>query len=134
MSNCPICEEPAQSSCRCFRSDSVCRNGHEWHTCLVHQKVSLGHAPHDIPSDVCTCNEKTLACMDCKKSYQDFPLDVVLPDSQWELISGRKDGGGILCAACIVERASKLEKVTVAKMYFPDLEDGERYPHKKRPD
>lgn len=59
-----------------------------------------------------------LRCFGCDKPYQDFPLDVVVPDDQWEAISGRSDGGGILCAACIVERGSKLPGVSVAKLRF----------------
>lgn len=57
-----------------------------------------------------------VGCMDCGMSYLDFPMDVVLPNDQWALISGRDDGGGILCAACIVKRAAKLKRFTVVKM------------------
>lgn len=66
-------------------------------------------------------NLPPLACLDCGMPYSEFPLDVVLPNDQWEIISGRKNGSGFLCAACIVERASKIKGVTVAKMHFPDL-------------
>ena len=60
-----------------------------------------------------------LACEGCGKLYRNFALDVVLPDDQWHAIQGRD--GGVLCAACIVERGSKLPGVTVAKLHFPDL-------------
>ena len=53
-----------------------------------------------------------------------MPLDVVLPDDQWERISGRTDGGGILCAECILARAARLG-ATVAKMEL-DLQNDER--------
>jgi transcriptional regulator with XRE-family HTH domain len=59
---------------------------------------------------------KHLCCMDCGMSYLDFGLDVALPDEQWALVSGRDDGSGILCAACIVKRAAKLPGITVARM------------------
>lgn len=58
-------------------------------------------------------------CADCGKLYRDFPLDVVLPHDQWQTINGSPNG--LLCAACIVERGSKLPGVTVAKLHFPDL-------------
>ncbi len=57
-------------------------------------------------------------CDDCGLSYDEFQLDVVLPNDQWEMISGHSDGGGLLCAKCIVERGSKLSWVTVAKLVF----------------
>ena len=56
--------------------------------------------------------------MGCGKPYDEFPLDVVLPDQQWEQISGRTDGSGILCTACIIERGSRLPGITVAKLVF----------------
>lgn len=56
-------------------------------------------------------------CEDCGKPYSDFPLDVVLTDDQWSLITERSDGGGLLCAACIVERGSKW-KYSAAKLVF----------------
>lgn len=49
---------------------------------------------------------KPVGCMDCGMSYLDFPMDVVLPDDQWALVSGRDDGGGLMCAACIVKRGA----------------------------
>ncbi len=59
---------------------------------------------------------KPVGCIDCGMSYLDFPMDVVLPHDQWALISGRDDGGGILCANCIVKRAAKLQRFTVARL------------------
>lgn len=56
-------------------------------------------------------------CEDCGKSYRSFPLDVVIPDDQWRAI-GFQDEGGILCAACIVNRGARLSGVTVAKLVF----------------
>ena len=57
-------------------------------------------------------------CGDCGLPYAEFPLDVVLPDSQWATIIGRTDGGGILCARCIVVRGAKIQGVTVARLQF----------------
>lgn len=45
-------------------------------------------------------------CMDCGLPYERFPLDMLLPRSQWMEI--HPDDGGLLCAQCIVTRASKL--------------------------
>jgi len=52
-----------------------------------------------------------LRCMDCGKPYADFPLDVVLPRGQWLAI--HPDENGVLCAACIVERAARVPGATV---------------------
>lgn len=54
--------------------------------------------------------------MDCDLPYKDFPLDVVLPDMQWLMI--HPDDGGVLCAQCIVTRASKIKGVTVIYARF----------------
>ena len=46
-------------------------------------------------------------CLDCGLPYSCFPLDVTLPDDQWLAI--HPEGfNGLLCAQCIVARASKL--------------------------
>ena len=52
---CPICGEKIVASCKCFRHDCQCINGHWWHTCLVHKKTVLGPSDHSKASDVCTC-------------------------------------------------------------------------------
>lgn len=45
-------------------------------------------------------------CLDCGLSYEDFPMDMLLPRHQW--LDIHPDEGGVLCARCIVARASKL--------------------------
>lgn len=50
----------------------------------------------------------TVACEDCQKPYALFGLDTTLPDDQWEKLMPGRVGGGILCASCIVTRASRL--------------------------
>lgn len=52
-------------------------------------------------------------CLDCGKPYDDFGLDMVLPDEQWMMIHLEKDG--LLCACCIVKRASKLPNAIIVK-------------------
>lgn len=58
-------------------------------------------------------------CQDCGRAYP-FGLDVVLPDDQWALIMGQPDSkddpGRLLCANCIVLRASRLPGVVRAKL------------------
>ena len=54
-----------------------------------------------------------LRCMDCSAIYADFPLDTTLPDEQWRMI--HDSDGGILCASCIVKRASRLPKVIAVR-------------------
>jgi hypothetical protein len=51
--------------------------------------------------------EDRLRCSDCRLPYSEFPLDTTLPDEQWLRIN-EGNPGGVLCAACIVRRASRL--------------------------
>jgi uncharacterized coiled-coil DUF342 family protein len=53
-------------------------------------------------------------CMDCGKPYEDFLMDVVLSDEQWQMI--HPDKNGLLCADCIVQRASELPGAIIARM------------------
>lgn len=46
-------------------------------------------------------------CIDCGLTYEEFGLDMTLPNEQWLMIHPDEDG--ILCANCIVKRAGKLE-------------------------
>ena len=60
-------------------------------------------------------------CMDCGKPYADFGLDTTLPDEQWLRI--HPDDGGVLCANCIVERASKLPHVIAIRAVIEFTEE-----------
>lgn len=62
--------------------------------------------------------ENILRCMRCGLAYQDFPIDVVVPDEQWAAISERHDGSGVMCGTCIIARGSALPGVTVARLQF----------------
>ena len=48
-----------------------------------------------------------IECLDCHLSYEEFGLDMTLPDNQWLMI--HPEGNGLLCANCIVKRAEKLQ-------------------------
>ena len=54
-------------------------------------------------------------CCDCGMPYggEDW-IDTVLSNEQWDLIV--PEHNGILCANCIIKRASKLEKIIIVKM------------------
>ncbi len=54
-------------------------------------------------------------CEDCKMPYQEFGIDTDLPVSQWLLIHP-EGTGGLLCANCMVRRASRLPGIIVARM------------------
>lgn len=58
-----------------------------------------------------------LTCEDCGKDYDQFGIDTVIPNAQWNLIHPEREGG-ILCASCMVLRASKISSITVAHMIF----------------
>lgn len=55
-------------------------------------------------------------CKDCGLPYDDFGLDTVLSRLQWSTISDEKED--VLCANCMVKRASKFDNVIVAHMFF----------------
>ena len=55
--SCPICKEPPEIVCRCFRHDCQCKNGHSWHTCVIHQKIVPGSSDHSIDTFTCTCEK-----------------------------------------------------------------------------
>ena len=52
-----------------------------------------------------------VACEDCGRPYLNFQVDTVLPDRDWKAITGRSDGGGLLCAGCIAARVARLRGV-----------------------
>jgi hypothetical protein len=55
------------------------------------------------------------ACEDCNKLYSHFGIDTTLSNEQWLMIHP-ESSEGILCANCIVERASRLSGVIAARM------------------
>ncbi len=55
-----------------------------------------------------------LTCIDCDRLYKDFGLDVVLSDDQWKLI--HPDEKGVICAQCIINRASKIKDVVTVNL------------------
>ena len=63
-----------------------------------------------------TCREQHVVpvCEDCGMPYESFLLDVTLSDEQWLAIhpSGRD---GLLCAQCIVARASRLTNIVAVR-------------------
>lgn len=54
---CPICGGEVIVQCRCFRADSTCVNGHDFHICVKHQVYVRGHSSHKLPIDQCTCGQ-----------------------------------------------------------------------------
>lgn len=68
---------------------------------------------------VAKIEKRMLRCYGCGLPYRDFPLDVVIPDEQWKIIGPTGHDGGILCAACIVERGKRLiPGATVVRAVF----------------
>lgn len=54
-------------------------------------------------------------CFDCGMVYGgDDWVDTVLANEQWRMIFPEKNG--VLCANCIIKRASKLDGIIIAKM------------------
>ncbi len=57
-----------------------------------------------------------VGCKDCGLPYDDFGLDTVLSRLQWSTVSDEIED--ILCANCMVKRASKFNNVIVTHMFF----------------
>jgi hypothetical protein len=67
MDACPFCGGRLAGRCKCLRADSVCENGHEWHTCVAHGRVVAGASDHaEFYPDDCSCpkNEKEVGGLD----------------------------------------------------------------------
>lgn len=92
MNNCPTCNLPALSTCRCMRGDSTCAKGHSWHQCLVHQVMVLGISDHAKPG--CSCPQKPKldqvqeSVLNALKSIQAFSSDS-------KIIARKMNGEGI---------------------------------------
>ncbi len=56
-------------------------------------------------------------CKDCGLAYDDYGGDTTLPNNQWSDIT-KKDDASILCANCMVKRASELPGFIAARMVF----------------
>jgi hypothetical protein len=61
-------------------------------------------------------------CLDCGMPYRDFPLDTTLPDDQWLMIHPEGENG-LLCASCMVRRASRLTGIIAVRARFDFGED-----------
>ena len=58
-----------------------------------------------------------MKCEDCGHPYTDFGLDTTISNYQWSIIHPESNNG-ILCAKCMVKRASKLSGIIAARMVF----------------
>lgn len=94
---CPHCSKPAYSANH--ERDWICP-----------------YCGKEIPEKV------KVKCLDCGMEYggEDW-IDTVLPNEQWETIF--PEGNGILCANCIIKRASKLDNIIIAKMTLTFVKD-----------
>ncbi len=62
--------------------------------------------------------QKIAKCEDCHLLYQNFGMDVTIPNDQWTELTGYTDGEGLLCGACIIQRGIENEKYGVARLRF----------------
>ena len=65
MNTCPTCGELAVTQCRCPRSESRCKNGHDWFYCLAHipPKSVVGKADHAKTDwEKCFCVQEHPSC------------------------------------------------------------------------
>lgn len=52
---CPLCGENYERRCKCPLACKECKNGHKWHTCVVHNNLVMGEADHSLPTYRCRC-------------------------------------------------------------------------------
>ena len=62
-------------------------------------------------------------CCDCHRPYAEFGLDTILSDEQWAMVWPNRDG--LLCANCIVRRASSLPGIIIVRASLEFAETGE---------
>lgn len=60
--------------------------------------------------------KEALACQGCGLPYEEMPLDITLPHYQWDMITTKEEGYGMLCANCIVKRARKLPGIIAVRV------------------
>ena len=109
MRVCPICREGATHFCKCPKSDSTCKNGHEWHYCVAHDEIKtvIGPSDHLKPVNECSClkEEETMnevpVCPKCQE--RNMPCD---DDLNKALAMGE---GTLKCSACSTEFSYKAE-------------------------
>jgi hypothetical protein len=58
LENCPVCGRVYVASCKCLLADRRCSAGHEWHYCLVHDRVVVGPSDHSKETTKCHCDDK----------------------------------------------------------------------------
>lgn len=64
-------------------------------------------------------------CEDCGLPYTSPQwVDAVVSDDVWERLSGRADGGGLLCLACMDRRAGALGIIITPVLYWASRESG----------
>lgn len=70
--------------------------------------------PGSPPTEFELCDKHKAQCKDCHLPYEEFALDALMQDCQWLEIHPESEGGryGLLCANCIVKRASEKTKAT----------------------
>lgn len=77
-------------------------------------------APLDGKPPVAGSVNCSAACLDCQKPYDDFKLDTLFSREDWLKIHPKEHG--LLCANCIVKRASLLPRIVAvrARLQFAD--------------
>ena len=100
---CPVCGEPTIGSCRCPRSDSECKNGHKWHTCIKHHTKVLGHSDHSIPGTGCTCLTSSLQVLKTNNKL------TVAEQAILELLDGQSVQDIVGGTGMSVERAQEIK-------------------------
>lgn len=67
--NCPICDQPARTTCRCRIGNMQCENHHHWFHCPIHRDVQIIGNPHDmgVMHGVCAC--ESVQCAMCGQQF-----------------------------------------------------------------
>lgn len=74
-----------------------CKNGHHWHTCVLHNNVVVGKSDHSIPMSRCTCaigdTESGKVVFDWKKEDAVAELEAI-KSGQKPIFGLYNDAGG----------------------------------------
>jgi len=94
---CPTCDAEYVTSCRCPRSDRICKNGHHWHMCVKHQRIVIGQSDHGKDIMQCTCGIDNKVSLDGKLTItqQENVSALKIWDSKQEAIIDFRSNGDV---------------------------------------
>lgn len=122
-------EKPWQAeSCRINELEALLEKAEAANELLRKEIERLKAETLEILVEKAEAKQLAPACMDCGLPYASFGIDTTLPDDQWLMINRKGGFNGLLCANCMVRRASKLPGIIAARMTLEFAEKKETNP------